>query len=84
MTIEGIETITLADIRFAKELGYRIKLLGVAQRTPYGIEQRVHPTLLPLSSSLAQVMGVMNAITIDGDAVLVSPHCAGLKGGGRN
>ena len=49
----------------ADELGYRIKLLGVAQRTAGGIEQRVHPTMIPKSSSVAQVMGVTNAVTID-------------------
>ncbi len=67
--IEGIETITLADLYAATELGYRIKLLGVAQRTARGIEQRVHPTMVPRSSAIAQVMGVTNAVTIDADAV---------------
>ncbi|NDA48539.1 MAG: homoserine dehydrogenase [Alphaproteobacteria bacterium] len=79
--IEGIESISLADLQSAEELGYRIKLLGVAQRTSKGIEQRVHPTMVPRSSSIAQVMGVTNAVTIDADAVkeltLVGPGAGG-------
>ena len=79
--IEGIQTISLADLKAAEELGYRIKLLGVAQRTEKGIEQRVHPTMVPRSSSIAQVMGVTNAVTIDADAVkeltLVGPGAGG-------
>ncbi|RFB80969.1 homoserine dehydrogenase [Methylovirgula sp. 4M-Z18] len=79
--VEGIESITLADLKAAEELGYRIKLLGVAQRTKKGIEQRVHPTMVPLSSAIAQVMGVTNAVTIDADAVkeltLVGPGAGG-------
>jgi homoserine dehydrogenase len=79
--VEGIQSITLADLKAADELGYRIKLLGVAQRTPLGIEQRVHPTMVPKSSSIAQVMGVTNAVTIDADAVkeltLVGPGAGG-------
>jgi len=80
--IEGIQSITLADLRSADELGFRIKLLGVAQRTEKGIEQRVHPTMVPKSSPIAQVMGVLNAVTIDADAVkeltLVGPGAGGL------
>ncbi|MDB5651878.1 MAG: Homoserine dehydrogenase [Hyphomicrobiales bacterium] len=79
--VEGIESITLADLKSADELGYRIKLLGVAQRTPQGIEQRVHPTMVAKSSAIAQVMGVTNAVTIDADAVkeltLVGPGAGG-------
>jgi homoserine dehydrogenase len=81
ISVEGIESISLADIEAAAELGYRIKLLGVARRTPDGIEQRVHPTMVPKSSSIAQVMGVTNAVTIDADAVheltLVGPGAGG-------
>jgi len=65
--VEGISSITPEDLRAAEELGYRLKLLGVAVRTKTGIEQRVHPTMVPRSSSIAQVMGVTNAVTIDGD-----------------
>ena len=79
--VEGIRSITLADLKSADELGYRIKLLGVAQRTPHGIEQRVHPTMIPKSSAIAGVMGVTNAVTIDADAVkeltLVGPGAGG-------
>lgn len=79
--IEGIQSITLDDLKAAEELGYRIKLLGVAQRTAKGVEQRVHPTMVPKSSSIAQVMGVTNAVTIDADAVgeltLIGPGAGG-------
>ncbi|MGE3248174.1 MAG: homoserine dehydrogenase, partial [Beijerinckiaceae bacterium] len=79
--VEGIETITLADLQAAEELGYRIKLLGVAQKTAKGIEQRVHPTMVPKASSIAQVMGVTNAVTVDADAVreltLIGPGAGG-------
>jgi homoserine dehydrogenase len=67
--IEGIQSITLADLQAADELGYRIKLLGVAQRSDRGIEQRVHPTMVPKSSAVAQIMGVTNAVVVDADAV---------------
>src|SRR5580700_11192951 len=81
IAIEGIESITLADLEAAAELGYRVKLLGVAQRTPFGIEQRVHPTMVPKGSAIAQVMGVTNAVTIDADAIreitLVGPGAGG-------
>jgi homoserine dehydrogenase len=79
--IEGIERVTLADIDAAGELGFRIKLLGVAQRTAQGIEQRVHPTMVRKTTAIAQVMGVTNAVTIDADAVheltLVGPGAGG-------
>ncbi len=67
--LEGISNITQADIRAASELGYRIKLLGVAQRTEGGIEQRVHPTMVPTASVIAQVNGVTNAVAIETDIV---------------
>ncbi len=69
VSVEGIETISLADLAAADELGYRVKLLGVAERTQKGVEQRVHPTMVAKSEPLAQTMGVLNAVTIDGDAV---------------
>jgi homoserine dehydrogenase len=81
ISVEGIESITLADLAAADELGYRIKLLGVAERTAKGIEQRVHPTMVAKSEPLAQTMGVLNAVTIDGDAIgaltLVGPGAGG-------
>src|ERR1700761_6892344 len=79
--VEGISSITPEDLRAAAELGYRIKLLGVAVKTAKGIEQRVHPTMVPKSSSIAQVMGVTNAVTIDGEGIppitLVGPGAGG-------
>ncbi|MEL6299105.1 MAG: homoserine dehydrogenase [Pseudomonadota bacterium] len=67
--MDGIEAITTTDIQAADELGYRIKLLGVAQRTAAGIEQRVHPAMVPKHSAIAEVSGVTNAVAIKGDAV---------------
>ncbi|MDB5922175.1 MAG: homoserine dehydrogenase [Betaproteobacteria bacterium] len=67
--IEGISKLTREDIRYAEELGYRIKMLGIAKRTPQGIELRVHPTLIPEKRLIANVEGVMNAILVKGDAV---------------
>ncbi len=66
---EGISRITLDDVAYAEELGYRIKHLGVARRTEAGVEQRVHPTLIPKSRLIANVNGVMNAVLVKGDAV---------------
>jgi homoserine dehydrogenase len=66
---EGISKLTRQDIRYAEELGYRIKLLGITRRTPKGIELRVHPTLVPARRLLSNVEGVMNAILVKGDAV---------------
>ncbi|MCC0052868.1 MAG: homoserine dehydrogenase [Rhodobiaceae bacterium] len=66
--LEGISSITQDDLQAADELGYRIKLLGVARRTETGIEQRVTPTMLPKHTAMAQVSGVLNAVAIDGDA----------------
>ncbi len=66
---EGIAKLTGEDIRYAEELGYRIKLLGITKRTPKGIELRVHPTLIPSRRLIANVEGVMNAIVVKGDAV---------------
>ena len=65
--VEGIDRITATDIQIAGELGYRIKLLGVAIETETGIEQRVHPTLVPVNSPIAQVDGVFNAVAVEGD-----------------
>jgi len=67
--VEGIRTITQADIEAADDLGYRIKLLGVALMTESGIEQRVHPAMVPKHSAIAEVSGVTNCVAIDGDAV---------------
>jgi homoserine dehydrogenase len=67
--VEGISKLTREDIRYAEELGYRIKLLGIAKRRDTGIELRVHPTLIPEKRLIANVEGVMNAILVKGDAV---------------
>ena len=66
---EGISRITAEDVKYAEELGYRIKHLGISRRTPAGIELRVHPTLVPQQALIANVNGVMNAVLVDGDAV---------------
>ncbi len=65
--VEGIQSITEADIEAADEMGYRIKLLGVAMRTDSGIEARVHPAMVPQHSAIAEVSGVTNAVAIDSD-----------------
>lgn len=66
---EGISKLTREDIRYAEELGYRIKLLGITKRAVEGIELRVHPVLIPAKRLIANVEGVMNAILVNGDAV---------------
>src|SRR6195256_3949803 len=66
---EGISKLTQEDIRYAEELGYRIKLLGITKKVAEGIELRVHPTLIPTRRLIANVEGVMNAILVKGDAV---------------
>ncbi len=81
VSVTGISSISLADLDAADQLGYRVKLLGVAARTAHGIEQRVHPTMVPKDSAIAQVMGVTNAVTIDADGImpitLVGPGAGG-------
>ncbi len=67
--VEGIRHVTALDIAFAQDLGYRIKLLGLARLTEHGLEQRVHPCMVPLSAPIAHVEGVFNAIMVEGDFV---------------
>lgn len=67
--VEGIRQVTLTDMEFAAELGYTIKLLGIAAMTEHGIVQRVHPCMIPNGSALAGVRGATNAVRVDGDAV---------------
>ena len=67
--IEGISKLDAVDIRYAEELGYRIKLLGITRRAEGGIELRVHPTLIPAKRLIANVEGAMNAVAVHGDAV---------------
>ncbi len=67
--VEGISKLTAIDIKYAEDLSYRIKLLGIARRTEKGIELRTHPTLVPEKRLLANVEGAMNAVVVHGDAV---------------
>ncbi len=67
--IEGISKLEAADIQYAEQLGYRIKLLGIAKLRQDGFELRVHPTLIPAKRLLANVEGAMNAVLVQGDAV---------------
>ena len=67
--IEGISKLEAADIKYAEQLGYRIKLLGITRRTTEGVELRVHPTLIPTRRLIANVEGAMNAVLVKGDAV---------------
>jgi len=67
--VEGISKLDAADIRYAEQLGYRIKLLGITKRTEDGVELRVHPTLIPAKRLIANVEGAMNAVLVQGDAV---------------
>ena len=67
--VEGIRRVSAMDIQFAEELGYRIKLLGLARETRHGIEQRVHPCMVPLAAPIAHIEGVFNAVVVEGDFV---------------
>ena len=67
--VEGITALSATDIRYAEQLGYRIKLLGMARHAEQGIELRVHPTLIPAQRLIANVEGAMNAVLVQGDAV---------------
>ncbi|HET9207530.1 MAG TPA: homoserine dehydrogenase [Burkholderiaceae bacterium] len=67
--VEGIAALQATDIRYAEQLGYRIKLIAMARRNPQGIELRVHPTLVPAKRLIANVEGAMNAVVVQGDAV---------------
>ena len=67
--VEGIRRVTAMDIELAAELGYRIKLLGLARETKYGIEQRVHPCMVKLDAPIAHIEGVFNAVVVEGDFV---------------
>src|SRR4029434_2879875 len=67
--VEGIRHVSAMDIQFAEELGFRIKLLGLARETRYGIEQRVHPCMVSLDAPIAHIEGVFNAVVVEGDFV---------------
>ena len=80
--IEGIRAIAPIDIAFAEELGYRIKLLGIARRAPHGVEQRVHPCMIARAVPLAEIEGVFNAVQVEGDAVGTTLHVGPGAGAG--
>jgi homoserine dehydrogenase len=67
--VEGIRSITDEDIAYAEELGYRIKLLGIAEQTENGIRQRVHPAMVPQNAPIASIEGVLNGVAMDGEFV---------------
>jgi homoserine dehydrogenase len=77
---EGITRLSATDIRYADELGYRIKSLGIARNTPRGVELRVHPTLIPRRHLVAGVEGVMNAVLVVGDAIGPALFCGAGSG----
>ncbi|WPZ37088.1 homoserine dehydrogenase [Thalassobaculum sp. OXR-137] len=79
---EGIRSISALDIAYAEEFGYRIKLLGIAERTPEGIRQRVHPCMVAKAAPIAQVEGVFNAVVAEGDAVGTTLHYGRGAGAG--
>ena len=72
--IEGIRHVSATDIAFADQLGYRIKLLGVVRMTEQGLEQRLHPCMVPIAAPIAQVEGVFNAVVVEGDQVGAVMH----------
>ena len=80
--IEGIRHISAQDIAFASEMGYRIKLLGVARKTDYGLEQRVHPAMVRTGTPISQIEGVFNAVVADGDQVDTTLHSGRGAGAG--
>ncbi|MDH3660637.1 MAG: homoserine dehydrogenase [Alphaproteobacteria bacterium] len=80
--IEGIRHISALDIALASEMGYRIKLLGVARKTDYGLEQRVHPAMVRTGTPISQIEGVFNAVVADGDQVDTTLHSGRGAGAG--
>ncbi|MEM7041617.1 MAG: homoserine dehydrogenase [Pseudomonadota bacterium] len=80
--IEGIRHVSAQDITFASEMGYRIKLLGVARKTDYGLEQRVHPAMVRIGTQISQIEGVFNAVVADGDQVDTTLHSGRGAGAG--
>ena len=80
--IEGIRHVSPLDIAFASEMGYRIKLLGVARRTEHGLEQRVHPSMVGIGTPISQVEGVFNAVVAEGDQVDATLYAGRGAGGG--
>jgi len=79
--VEGIRALQAVDVAAAAQLGYTVKLLGIARRQPGGVELRVHPTLLPAHQLLAQVDGAMNGVLVHGDAAGPALYCGAGAGG---
>lgn len=79
---EGIRSVSALDIAYAEEFGYRIKLLGIAERTEEGVRQRVHPCMVAKHAPIAQVEGVFNAVMAEGDAVGTTLHYGRGAGAG--
>jgi homoserine dehydrogenase len=80
--IEGIRHVSADDIAFADDMGYRIKLLGVARQTEYGLEQRVHPAMVRIGTPISQIEGVFNAVVAEGDQVDTTLHSGRGAGDG--
>lgn len=80
--IEGIRHVSAQDITFANDMGYRIKLLGVARKTEFGLEQRVHPAMVRIGTPISQIEGVFNAVVAEGDQVDTTLHSGRGAGGG--
>ncbi len=80
--VEGIRHVSAQDIAFADDMGYRIKLLGVARETDYGLEQRVHPAMVRIGTPISQIEGVFNAVVVEGDQVDTTLHSGRGAGGG--
>ena len=80
--VEGIEAVTPEDIDFAGELGFQVKLLGIAEETPHGIAQRVHPCMVPIGGNIAHVDGVFNAVVVQSDQADVTTYVGRGAGAG--
>ena len=80
ISVEGIADLQVADMAYAEQLGYRVKLLGIAKRTEAGLELRVHPALVPIEHLMASVEGSMNAVMVKSDAVGITLHCGAGAG----
>jgi homoserine dehydrogenase len=80
--VEGIEAVTPDDIDFAGELGFQVKLLGIAEETSHGIAQRVHPCMVPIGGNIAHVDGVFNAVVVQSDPADVTTYVGRGAGAG--
>src|SRR6185295_16149814 len=82
VSVTGIRNVSPMDLDYADELGFRIKLLAIGRRTPQGIEQRVHPCMIPAGAPLARVDGVYNAVMVEGDFAGSTVYVGRGAGGG--